>query len=133
MRSGRGVVENGEVSGEPGLVVQSDRLLIAARARIDLRNEILDADINTVPRKGLGVSVSSFINPYIKVGGTLADPHFEIDPKSFLEGGAAIMTGGISIVAKSMFDRVTASADPCGDAADAAEPAIRSNRRTIRG
>ena len=119
------VVENGEVSGEPGLVVQSDRLLIAARARIDLRNEILDADINTVPRKGLGVSVSSFINPYIKVGGTLADPHFEIDPKSFLEGGAAIMTGGISIVAKSMFDRVTASADPCGDAADAAGPAIR--------
>ena len=119
------VVENGEVSGEPGLVVQSDRLLIAARARIDLRNEILDADINTVPRKGLGVSLSSFINPYIKVGGTLASPHFEIDPKSFLEGGAAIMTGGISIVAKSMFDRVTASADPCGDAHNAAEPAIQ--------
>ncbi len=128
------VVENGEVSGEPGLVVQSDRLLIAARARIDLRNEILEADINTVPRKGLGVSVSSFINPYIKVGGTLAGPHFEIDPKStLLEGGAAIMTGGISILAKSMFDRVTASADPCGDAADAAGPAIRRIEQQFGG
>lgn len=119
-------VQDGVVNGEPGLVIQSDRLNITARARVDLRDETFDADINTVPRKGLGVSLSSLVNPYIGVGGTLASPHLRIDRKStILEGGAAIATGGISIVAKGMFDRITASTDPCGDVAAAAAPFIK--------
>ena len=108
--------------------------LLGWEARVDLRDETFDADINTVPRKGLGVSLSSLVNPYIGIGGTLTKPQLRLDRKStLLEGGAAIATGGISIVAKGMFDRVTASADPCDDMADAAAPFIQGIEQRYGG
>jgi len=116
-------VENGKVVGAPILVVQSDRLNIFANTQIDLATEKLDADFNTVPMKGLGISLSNLVNPYVKVSGTLARPTLGLDAESTLiEGGAAVATGGISILAKGLKDRFFSDKDPCGTAvADAEE------------
>ena len=110
-------VEDGTVVGDPVLVVQSDRLNIFANAEVDLKTEQVDADFNTVPQKGLGFSLSNLVNPYVKVSGTLADPSLGFDPGSTLiEGGAAVATSGLSILAKSFADRFLSSRDPCGKA-----------------
>jgi len=115
-------VENGQVKGKPMIVVQSETLKIIANAEIDLKTEKLDVHFNTVPRKGLGISLSSLVNPYVKVGGTLANPTLTLNPESALiQGGAAVATAGLSILAKSLADRFLSSKDPCGKAVSAAD------------
>ena len=65
-------------------------------------------------RSGIGISVADFINPFVGVGGTLNNPKLALDPtSSALEGGIAYATGGMSIVAKSLFRRWFGAKDPC--------------------
>ena len=70
-----------------------------------------------IPQKGLGLSISNLINPYIQVNGTLGKPTLELDPESILiEGGVAVATAGLSILAKGFKDRFLSEKDPCGKA-----------------
>jgi uncharacterized protein involved in outer membrane biogenesis len=115
-------VEQGKILGNPLLVAQSERLNIFGKAMIDLNTERLDVDLNTVPMKGLGVSLSNLVNPYVKVAGTLAKPLIVLDAESVLvQGGAAVATGGITILAKGLRDRFFSDKDLCGTAVANAE------------
>jgi hypothetical protein len=68
----------------------------------------------TKPRKGIGISASMITNPYIKLGGTLADPSIELKPiEAVTSTGVAVATLGLSLVAKGMFDRITAERKVC--------------------
>jgi hypothetical protein len=114
--------ENGQIQGDPAFVAQSDRLNVFANAKINLADETLDADFNSVPMKGLGLSLSNLVNPYVKVAGTLAAPVLALDTESTLiQGGAAVATGGISILALGLKDRFFSDKDPCGTAIAKAE------------
>ena len=111
------LIEDGNISGKPAVVSQSDRLRIFANANIDLKSEKLSADINTVPQKGLGLSFSDLVNPFTKVGGTLAKPTLAVDAEgALIEGGAAVATVGLSIVVKRFKDRFLSEKDACGKA-----------------
>lgn len=115
-------VEDGQLAGNPVLVAQSERLKVVARTRINLKTETVDADINTVAQKGLGISLNDLINPYVKVGGTLKSPALRFDQNSALiEGGAAVATAGISILAKNLAGRFLGASDPCKQAITDAE------------
>jgi hypothetical protein len=116
-------VEDGQLIGDPMLVAQSDKLNIFANASVDLKTEQLRANFNTVPQQGLGLSLSSLINPYVSVSGTLADPTMGLDPRSAaVEGGLAVATGGLSILAFGLKDRFLSASNPCEDAiSDSAE------------
>jgi hypothetical protein len=108
---------DGVLEADPVLVQQTDKLRIFANTKIDLKTEKLDANFRTVPRKGLGLSLSNLVNPYIKVTGTLAKPALVIDPEGVLiEGGVAVATAGLSILAKSFKNRFLSDKDPCGTA-----------------
>jgi len=117
--------EDGQLLGRPALVRQSDRLKVTAALKINLKTEALDADINTVAQKGLGISLNDLLNPYVRVGGTLAKPVLAVDKQSALvEGGVAVATGGISILAKSFAERVLGAKDPCAVAIADAAPTL---------
>jgi hypothetical protein len=76
----------------------------------------------TKPRKGIGISASMITNPYIKLGGTLADPSLELKPlEAVTSTGVAVATMGLSLVAKGMFDRVTAEKKVCKHALEEIE------------
>jgi len=114
--------EQGKIVGDPLLVSQSERLNVFGKAKIDLNTESLDGDFNTVPMKGLGVSLANLVNPYVKVAGTLAKPAIVLDAESALvQGGAAVATGGITILARGVRDRFFSDKDPCGTAVANAE------------
>jgi hypothetical protein len=56
-------------------------------------------------------------NPYIKLGGTLSNPSIELKPlEAVTSTGVAVATMGISLVAKGMFDRITAEKKVCKQA-----------------
>jgi hypothetical protein len=76
----------------------------------------------TKPRKGLGLSASMITNPYIKLGGTLAEPRLEMKPlEALTTTGVAVATAGLSILGKGMWDRVTAERKVCKQAIKKAE------------
>jgi uncharacterized protein involved in outer membrane biogenesis len=119
--------DGGVITGRPGIVTQSDRLRVFANTDVDLNTEKIDVTFNTVPRKGLGISFGDLINPYTKLGGTLANPVLTLNPEgAMIEGGAAIATAGISILAKSVKDRFLSAKDPCGKALEDADPDFRA-------
>ncbi|MEM1113514.1 MAG: AsmA family protein [Pseudomonadota bacterium] len=110
-------VEEGILKGEPAVVLQTDRIRIVSDTRVDLATERLSAYFKTTPQKGIGFSFSSLVNPYVMVTGTLAGPVLTLDPEgALIQGGAAIATGGLSIIAMGFKDRFLSTKDPCGQA-----------------
>jgi len=98
----------------PGAVMQTDKLDMFAYGQIDLNTELVGLRFDTSARSGLGISVADFVNPFVGVSGTLASPRLGVDPENAMfEGGFAYATGGLSIVAKSLFNRWFGAKDPC--------------------
>ena len=126
-------IENGKVTGQPILVAQTERLRILANAEIDLGTEKFGATIRTVPQKGLGLSVGDLVNPFVKLGGTFANPALALDPEgALISGGTAVATAGISILAKRFKQRFIDDQDACGKALKEAEPSFVELGRRYR-
>jgi len=107
-------IVDGVTQIDPGTVMQTDKLDMFAGGNIDLNTEQIQLRFDTTARKGIGVSVGDFINPFVGVSGTLASPGLGVNPKSAtFEGGFAVATGGLSIVAKGLFSRWLGNKDPC--------------------
>jgi hypothetical protein len=106
--------EAGKLSGKPAVVVDTPDVKMFSNVTLDLGAERIKAKFKTVPQKGLGLSVSSVINPYVEVSGTLSDPKIMVDPANTVVGGSlAVMTGGLSILAQNVVERMSASGNIC--------------------
>jgi uncharacterized protein involved in outer membrane biogenesis len=120
-------IANGVAKINPGAVLQTDKLDVFARGEVDLKTEQIGLRFDTAAREGLGISVADFVNPFVGVGGTLANPGLGLDPQNAMfEGGVAVATGGLSIVAKSLFGRWFGTKDPCDKFKNQAEKLIKS-------
>ena len=107
-------VVNGVVSGAPSTLISTDKVNMALTSVIDLKSEGLELNIRTVPRKGISISAGELLNPYIKIIGTLAAPRMAVDEKGvLLTGGAAVATGGLTLLATAVWDRLRRSQDRC--------------------
>jgi uncharacterized protein involved in outer membrane biogenesis len=107
------IFDDGLARLEP-MAFQSNTMTLLGEGRIDFETEKLNLRWVTKPRKGIGISASMITNPYIKLGGTLADPSIELKPiEAVTSTGVAVATLGLSLVAKGMFDRITAERKVC--------------------
>jgi hypothetical protein len=96
------------------MAFQSDKMTLLGGGRIDLATEELNLRWVSKPRKGIGISASMITNPYIKLGGTLAEPSVELKPlEAVTSTGVAVATLGVSWLAKGFFDRITAEKKVC--------------------
>jgi hypothetical protein len=110
-------IRDGVLKTDPAIAVRMTDVDIVSNGTIDLSTEAIDFNFKTAARKGLGFSAGEFLNPYVKVGGTLAKPQLTLDPKGTLvTGGAAFATGGLSILATTLWDRLARQKDPCAAA-----------------
>jgi hypothetical protein len=115
-------INDGVAVIKPGAVMQTDKLNMFARGQVDLNTEQLSLRFDTSAREGIGISVGDFVNPFVGVSGTLARPGLGVDPKNAMfAGGFAYATGGLSIIAKSLFNRWFGDDDPCAEFAQEAE------------
>jgi hypothetical protein len=106
----------GRLKLDPGIVLQSDRFTLFAGGDINLDSENLDISLTAETRSGTDISASELFSPYVKLGGTLADPSVEIDTVgTLLSGGAAYLSGGLSILAKKALDQISGAKDPCAE------------------
>jgi hypothetical protein len=112
-------IESGQMKIDPA-ILHLKRVTVLASGGIDLASERIDLRFDSRQREGLGVSATDLVNPFIKVGGTLAKPSLELDPaRSVVGGGLAVATAGLSILAKSLAERFLSTKDPCGKALEA--------------
>ena len=96
------------------LAMQSDRMTMMAKGRVEFDKEMLDFTVQAIPRKGFGISVGGVINSFIKIGGTLRKPQVMLDPaSSTATAGVAVATAGLSLLAKSLWDRASAEKSIC--------------------
>jgi uncharacterized protein involved in outer membrane biogenesis len=99
------------------MLAQAEKLLISGGGTVDLRTEKLDIEFNTKPRSGVGITADMFVTPFVKVGGTLAEPGVGFNATgTLMSGGAAALTGGLSVLIQGVADRVTAERDQCAKA-----------------
>jgi hypothetical protein len=99
-------IAKGKMETSPFILIKTDKLNFLSAGNINLSNERLRLGIETEPRTGVGVSVGDLLTPFVRVGGTMSDPKAEVDAKgSIVEGGAAYVTLGLSIVAKGLWQR----------------------------
>lgn len=105
---------NGVISLDPGFVFRSQSVDLSATGEVNLEMEKIRIHFDTKTRKGLGVSAAGLINPYMQITGTLAKPKLVPDVKSgAVTGGLAAATAGISVLAKTFYDRFLDRGNPC--------------------
>jgi hypothetical protein len=96
------------------VLLRTDKLNMTAAGTINLSNEKLNVSIETTPRTGIGLSASDLLNPFVSIQGTLNKPYLMLDPaNALIQGGAAVATMGMSVVAKSMYKRWLSPRNPC--------------------
>lgn len=121
-------INNGRMQSAPSYLVRTDKVQIMSQATVELDTEAIDVNIRTLPRRTLGISAAEMVNPYVKMVGTLGAPRLALDQKGALvAGGAAVATGGLSVLAKAAWDRfgkLSNDTDPCDDSAAAAKTAL---------
>jgi hypothetical protein len=109
-------INAGMLGSTPHALVATSKLRIVAKSEIDLKDELLVANIRTTPKKGISFSAGEVFNPYVKVVGTLAKPRLAVDEQGVLiAGSAAVATGGLSDLARAAWTRLSRAKDPCGE------------------
>jgi len=111
-------VDGGVLSLDPGLVMQTDKITVAATGDVSLKTETVDIGFRTAPRSRVSISAGELVNPYLKIGGTMLDPRLTMDPTGALVTSATL---GMSAVASGLWNRMFRSGDPCGAAIEAYE------------
>jgi AsmA protein len=110
------VLSQGRLHGKPAVVIDTPNVKVLADASANLESEKIKVQFKTVPQKGLGLSMSSIVNPYVEVTGTLAQPRLSLNPEHTVVGGSlAVITGGISILVRNVLDRLSTSGNVCAD------------------
>ena len=103
--------------------------MIIGEGKINLPDESLNLAFNTIPRKGVGISADMFITPFVSLTGQLNKPRIGLNKKGVvLSGTAAVMTGGISLLAKGMFDRATIPEENCSKLKAELDQAIQTQQ-----
>ncbi|MCZ6894734.1 MAG: AsmA family protein [Gammaproteobacteria bacterium] len=117
-------VKGGIMSSETGIGISTAKLNILGGGSVDFKTEKIDIGVNPKPREGIGLNLTS-LSEFVRLGGTLAHPKPTTDAKGAatagLKVGAAIATGGLSLLAEGVFDRVSADTDVCAIARGDAE------------
>ena len=106
-------IESGTATVER-LAFQSDRVTLVALGSINLDNEKLDLSLRMKQRKGLGINLVGVANSFMRLGGTMRAPKMRLDPTgSAKTTGAAVATGGLSLLARGLWDRASAGSGIC--------------------
>jgi hypothetical protein len=118
-------IEDGNILSAPRTYFGTDKVRLFLQSAIDLKSEAIDLNIEMRPQQGLAISSGELFNSFIKVTGTLAAPRLAVDETGVLvSGGTAVATGGLSILAKMAWDRLSRSKDPCNDVAKEGKKAL---------
>ncbi|MGI9327935.1 MAG: AsmA family protein [Pseudomonadales bacterium] len=108
--------EDGVLKTNKQLVVETTKMEIIGDGNIDLAEETLDITFSPNAKSGVGLNAGTLVK-FLKLGGTLANPRPAADAAGLVTSGlaigAAISTGGASLVADGLAKRVLNAGSAC--------------------
>lgn len=108
--------QSGLAEGEGIVGARSDVSQLLTRGNINLRDQTLDLHGRLRARFGVNLGVSTFASE-VKITGQVVKPEMSLDEAGVVgvvaRVGAAIFTGGLSVVATSLWDGANPESDPC--------------------
>jgi len=111
--------EDGVLSSRKQMAVETSRMKIVGSGKIDMHTENIAIGFTPIAKKGIGVNIGNVVK-FVYLGGTLGNPKIENNPLGIVESGAtvtsAIATGGLSLIAESLFQRVIHAGSLCNKA-----------------
>lgn len=113
----RFTLRDGIATANKGIAMRTAKVDVVGSGTVDLRTETLDLGITPRAREGVGLSLSGPLSGLTRLRGTLANPTIGLDEEGSVRAaasvGAAVATGGLSLLGELILDRVTADSDPC--------------------
>ena len=107
-------IADGIATSKHGLALQTDKLNVLGGGAIKLETQEIELRFKTVKRTGVGLSLLGVADRFVIVDGTLRHPRARIDKGDLLiDSAAAWATGGLSLVADQIIQRLTAFGSPC--------------------
>lgn len=107
-------IAKGIATSSKGLALRTDQINILGGGALNLQTGEIDLRFKTAQRKGIGISILGVADGLVGVTGTLQDPAVSLNVgRAIAYGAAAWATAGLSVLADSIFTRVTAFSNPC--------------------
>ncbi len=111
----KSTIVDGKMLFDDSIAIKTSQMIIIADGEVDLATEQINVGINPKARKGVGVDIASLAK-FVAIQGSLTQPKVGVSgkgtAKSLLSIGAAISTGGLSLLATKLADTVI-SGDAC--------------------
>ena len=109
-------IDKGKINVDKSIALKTSKLTMVADGYIDLSTEKIKLNMTPKARQGIGVDVSSLVK-FIALGGTLTKPSPTVTASGVLKSavvvGAAVSTGGVSLLATSAAEKTVANVDVC--------------------
>ena len=119
-------LRDGVAHVERSIAIETAELGVSASGSIDFRNETLDLGLRPQLRQGIPVDVGQ-IAGLVRFRGPFEKPEISIDPVKSAETlariGAAVGTGGWSLLGEALFNAAAGSDSPCAVALGTKSPA----------
>ena len=130
----RFLVKDGVATAEKGIAIETDATNVVGTGAINLGKETLDLSVAIDAKEGVGINLSGGVAGLVKVTGTLAEPTVGLDAagaaKKAASMGAAIATGGLSILGEALVGAATKDDYPCLTALGKAPPKKAAKKST---
>lgn len=107
-------IAKGIATSGKGLALRTDQMNILGGGALKLKTGEIDLQFKTARRKGLGITLVGVADRLVSVTGTLDEPTVSLNVGTAAAyGAAAWATAGLSVLADSIFTRMTAFSNPC--------------------
>jgi hypothetical protein len=111
---GYGELVDGKFASPATIVMQTRTANILVQAQADLAQETISAQLDSRSRTGTGLSVGNIFSNTVRLEGSLSAPKIVTNKKSLLwRYGAAVATGGLSLIGESVYKRLMVDPSPC--------------------
>ena len=111
-------IKEGLFSTTNGFIADSEAFAITGEAKINFKDQGLDVKVNTNPKEGLGLGLGDLARA-IQIKGTIAAPKVALNPEGIAELGAtigaAVATGGVSLLAQGQIEKLKANSEVCSN------------------
>ncbi len=108
---------NGIARVDRTVAIETNKLGVLASGTLDLRNETVDFTIQPKVHSGIPVNIPGLAD-LVRFSGPMTAPQVQVDAKASVAAiasvGAAVSTGGLSVIGQALFSRVEdGGATPC--------------------
>ncbi|MBN2751745.1 MAG: AsmA family protein [Rhodospirillaceae bacterium] len=109
-------VKQGMIALGRGVAAETNALNVVVGGSIDLRSEALSLGVDPTPQEA-NVGITQMTAGLVRITGTLGAPSVGVDAlgagKAALKVGAAVATGGLSLLGNALIGEVTNDPHPC--------------------